>query len=99
MKIGSVKTYGSFTQVGQPKGGLFTINNSNFMFSRVNYNSSLISGIPETQEVMGYCALNHIYPQIEITTIRFIRVQISGFYSMRLFTIFYCLIDTFPFEN
>lgn len=61
-----VKPYGSFTQVGQPKGGLFTINNSNFMFSRVNYNSSLIGGIPETQEVMDYCALNKIYPQIQI---------------------------------
>lgn len=61
-----VKPYGSFTQVGQPKGGLFTINNSNFMFSRVNYNSSLIGGIPETQEVMDFCALNKIYPQIEI---------------------------------
>jgi len=36
------------------------------MFSRVNYNSSLIGGMPETQEVMDFCALNKIYPQIEI---------------------------------
>ncbi|MDN5286596.1 MAG: molecular chaperone GroES [Mucilaginibacter sp.] len=65
-----VKPYGSFTQVGQPKGGLFTINNTNFMFSRVNYNSSLIGGIPETQEVMDYCALNKIYPQIQIIDVK-----------------------------
>jgi uncharacterized zinc-type alcohol dehydrogenase-like protein len=61
-----VKPYGSFTQVGQPIGGKLTINNGNFIFSRVNYNGSLIGGIPETQEVMDFCALNKIYPQIQI---------------------------------
>lgn len=61
-----VKPYGFFTQVGQPVGGLFTVNNGTFMFSRVNYNSSLIGGIPETQEVVDFCAQNRIYPQIQI---------------------------------
>ncbi|AZB25090.1 NAD(P)-dependent alcohol dehydrogenase [Chryseobacterium bernardetii] len=61
-----VKPYGFFTQVGQPIGGLFTVDNGKFMFDRVNYNSSLIGGIPETQEVMDYCAENKIYPQIQI---------------------------------
>lgn len=61
-----VKPYGFFTQVGQPIGGLFTVNNGTFMFARVNYNSSLIGGIPETQEVMDFCAQNKIYPQIQI---------------------------------
>ncbi len=61
-----VKPYGFFTQVGQPIGGLFTVNNGTFMFARVNYNSSLIGGIRETQEVMDFCALNKIYPQIQI---------------------------------
>lgn len=61
-----VKPYGFFTQVGQPIGGLFTVNNGTFMFARVNYNSSLIGGIPETQEVMDYCAQNKIYPKIQI---------------------------------
>ncbi|MES2064608.1 MAG: NAD(P)-dependent alcohol dehydrogenase [Bacteroidota bacterium] len=65
-----VKPYGHFTQVGQPIGGKLEINNTNFMFSRVNYNSSLIGGIPETQEVMDYCALNKIYPQIEIINVK-----------------------------
>jgi alcohol dehydrogenase (NADP+)/uncharacterized zinc-type alcohol dehydrogenase-like protein len=61
-----VKPYGFFTQVGQPINGLFTINNGTFMFTRVNYNSSLIGGIPETQDVVDFCAQNKIYPQIQI---------------------------------
>jgi alcohol dehydrogenase (NADP+)/uncharacterized zinc-type alcohol dehydrogenase-like protein len=36
------------------------------IFNRVNFNASLIGGIPETQEVMDYCAKNKIYPQIQI---------------------------------
>lgn len=61
-----VRPYGSFTQVGQPINGEFTVNNGSFMFSRVNYNSSLIGGIPETQEVMNHCAQNKIYPEIQV---------------------------------
>lgn len=61
-----VKPYGSFTQVGQPINGEFTINNGLFMNNRVNYNSSLIGGIPETQEVVDFCAQNKIYPQVQI---------------------------------
>jgi uncharacterized zinc-type alcohol dehydrogenase-like protein len=64
--IDCVKPYGFFTQVGQPVGGALTINNFNMIFNRVNFNGSLIGGIPETQEVMDFCAENKIYPQIEI---------------------------------
>ncbi len=64
--IDCVKPYGYFTQVGQPVGGALEINNFNMIFNRVNFNGSLIGGIPETQEVMDYCAENKIYPQIEI---------------------------------
>lgn len=64
--IDCVKKYGYFTQVGQPINGELTINNFNMIFNRVNFNGSLIGGIPETQEVMDYCAENKIYPQIEI---------------------------------
>jgi uncharacterized zinc-type alcohol dehydrogenase-like protein len=64
--IDCVKPNGSFTQVGQPINGELTINNFNMIFNRVNFNGSLIGGIPETQEVMDYCAANKIYPQIEI---------------------------------
>lgn len=64
--IDCVKPYGFFTQVGQPINGELTINNFNMIFNRVNFNASLIGGIPETQEVMDYCAEHKIYPQIEI---------------------------------
>ena len=61
-----VKPYGSFTQVGMPIKGKLTFNNFLMIFNRVNFNGSLIGGIPETQEVMDYCAANKIYPQIQI---------------------------------
>ena len=64
--ISCVKPYGYFTQVGQPINGELTINNTNMIFNRVNFNGSLIGGIPETQEVMDYCAKHNIYPQIQI---------------------------------
>jgi uncharacterized zinc-type alcohol dehydrogenase-like protein len=64
--IDCVKPYGFFTQVGQPIGGELTINNFNMIFNRVNFNGSLIGGIPQTQEVMDYCAQHKIYPQIQI---------------------------------
>ncbi len=64
--IDCVKPYGYFTQVGQPINGELVINNTNMIFNRVNFNGSLIGGIPETQEVMNYCAENKIYPQIQI---------------------------------
>lgn len=64
--IDCVKPYGYFTQVGQPINGELIINNTNMIFNRVNFNGSLIGGIPETQEVMNYCAENKIYPQIQI---------------------------------
>jgi uncharacterized zinc-type alcohol dehydrogenase-like protein len=64
--IDCVKPYGFFTQVGQPINGELMINNFNMIFNRVNFNASLIGGIPETQEVMDFCAENKIYPQIEI---------------------------------
>jgi len=64
--IDCVKPFGYFTQVGIPINGELMINNTNMIFNRVNFNGSLIGGIPETQEVMNYCAKNKIYPQIQI---------------------------------
>lgn len=66
--IDCVKANGFFTQVGQPVNGELTINNFNMIFNRVNFNGSLIGGIPETQEVMDYCAKHKVYPQIQIIT-------------------------------
>jgi alcohol dehydrogenase (NADP+)/uncharacterized zinc-type alcohol dehydrogenase-like protein len=61
-----VKPYGSFTQVGVPIGGKLTINNFMFVNNRVHFNGSLIGGIPETQEMVDFCASNKLYPQIQI---------------------------------
>lgn len=64
--VNCVKPYGHFTQVGMPINGHLSLNNFQMIFNRVNFNASLIGGIPETQEVVDYCAQNNILPQIEI---------------------------------
>lgn len=61
-----VKPYGTFTQVGMPAGGNLTITGFVFAHNRVNFNASLIGGIPQTQEIMNYCAEHNIRPQIEM---------------------------------
>ncbi|TNE72428.1 NAD(P)-dependent alcohol dehydrogenase [bacterium] len=61
-----VKPNGFFTQVGMPVGFQLTLSNIGLAGSRVNFNASLIGGIPETQEVIHYCADNGIYPVIEV---------------------------------
>ncbi len=61
-----VKPGGTFTFVGMPVKSELTINNLMLAFARVNFNASLIGGIPETQEVIHYCADNNVYPKIEI---------------------------------
>jgi len=63
--IMSVKPYGTFTLVGMPINSEITINNLMLSFARVNFNASLIGGIPETQEVIDYCSENGIRPTIE----------------------------------
>ena len=61
-----VKPGGTFTFVGMPNASEITINNLMLAFSRVNFNASLIGGIPETQEVVHYCADNGVKPEIQI---------------------------------
>ncbi|NBP70015.1 MAG: NAD(P)-dependent alcohol dehydrogenase, partial [Cytophagia bacterium] len=61
-----VKRNGFYTQVGMPVGFQLTLSNIGMAMSRVNFNASLIGGIPETQEVMDYCANNKVLPQIQI---------------------------------
>lgn len=61
-----VKPYGNFTYVGMPEGFQFPMNNIALANARVNFNASLIGGIPETQEVVHYCADNNVIPEIQI---------------------------------
>jgi alcohol dehydrogenase (NADP+)/uncharacterized zinc-type alcohol dehydrogenase-like protein len=61
-----VKRGGFYTQVGMPVGFNLTLSNVGLASSRVNFNASMIGGIPETQEVVHYCADNKIYPKIQV---------------------------------
>lgn len=62
----AVKVNGFYTQVGMPVGFNLTLSNIGLANTRVNFNASLIGGIPETQEVVKYCADNKVFPQIQI---------------------------------
>lgn len=62
----TLKPYQNFTQVGMPVQGKLTVNNFMMIRNRANFNGSLIGGIPETQEVMNYCADEKLFPQIQV---------------------------------
>jgi len=64
--VATVRPHGSFTQVGMPDRMELTLNALALAVSRVNFNASLIGGIPETQEVIHYCADNGIRPRIDV---------------------------------
>lgn len=64
--VACIKPGGTFTYVGMPKASSITVNNLALAMAKVNYNASLIGGIPETQEVVHYCADNGVLPQIEV---------------------------------
>lgn len=61
-----VKPGGFYTQVGMPAGFNLTLSNIGLANTRVNFNASLIGGIPQTQEVVHYCADNKVLPQIQV---------------------------------
>ena len=62
-----VKPYGYFTIVGIGVGGkLDDVSVIGLAMSRINLNVSLIGGMPETQEVIDFCARTGVRPQIEI---------------------------------
>lgn len=62
----AVKPYGTYTQVGMPEGFSLNLSAIGLSISRVNFNASLIGGMPETQEVVDYCADNKIHPKIQV---------------------------------
>ena len=61
-----VKPNGTYTQVGMPAKGAITINTFAFNTNRVNLQTSLIGGIPQTQKIMDFCAAHKIYPQTQL---------------------------------
>lgn len=64
--IACIKPYGHFTFVGMPENFEINLSNIALAAARVNFNASLIGGIPETQEVVHYCADNKIHPEIQM---------------------------------
>lgn len=62
----TVKANGFYTQVGMPVGFNLMLSNIGLANTRVNFNASLIGGIPETQEVVAYCADHKVFPQIQV---------------------------------
>lgn len=64
--VDCIKPGGTFTLVGMPINSEINLNNLALAFARVNFNASLIGGIPETQEVVHYCADNGVKPNIEV---------------------------------
>ena len=62
----TLKAYKDFVQVGMPVQGKLTINNFLMIRNRANFSGSLIGGIPETQEVVDYCADEKLFPQIVV---------------------------------
>lgn len=61
-----VKPGGSFTHVGMPKESSLKLNLLGLAAARIDFNVSLIGGMPETQEVVHYCADNGVLPDIEV---------------------------------
>ena len=61
-----VKPYGNYIQVGMPIRGEVTINNFAMNRNRVRYSTSMIGGIPQTQEVVDYCAAQGITPEVQL---------------------------------
>ncbi len=62
----TLRPHGRFTQVGMPPAQELKISAIGLAAAQVEFNASLIGGIPETQEVVHYCADNGIKPQIEL---------------------------------
>ena len=61
-----VKPHGTFTQVGMPNRFELTLSAIGLSMSRVKFDASLIGGIPETQEVVHFCADNDVRADIQV---------------------------------
>jgi alcohol dehydrogenase (NADP+)/uncharacterized zinc-type alcohol dehydrogenase-like protein len=64
--VAAVRPFGAYTQVGMPDAMTLRINALALSTARVNFNASLIGGMPETQEVVDFCVDKQIRPQIEL---------------------------------
>ena len=67
--LGLLKRDGTMTQVGAPEKPLSVMAFS-VIFKRRNFAGSLIGGLPETQEMLDFCAEHNIVSDIEIIPIQ-----------------------------
>ena len=63
--FGLLKRDGTLVNVGAPDKPL-SVNVFPLIMKRRNFAGSLIGGIKETQEMLNFCAKNHIAPEIEV---------------------------------
>lgn len=63
--LGLLKVDGTLVNVGAPADPL-SINVFHLIMKRLSFSGSLIGGIPETQEMLDFCARHGIAPEIEI---------------------------------
>lgn len=66
-----LKTDGTLVQVGAPEQPLVVAVFS-LIFKRRNFAGSLIGGIPETQEMLDFCAKHNIFSEVEVIPIDYI---------------------------
>jgi uncharacterized zinc-type alcohol dehydrogenase-like protein len=69
--LGLLRTNGVMVCVGAPPAPA-TIPAFNLIFGRKSFAGSLIGGIPETQEMLDYCAEHNITSDVEVIPIQYI---------------------------
>lgn len=69
MYLGMLRTNGNMVCVGAPPPG-DPVAAFNLIFQRRSLGGSLIGGLPETQEMLDYCAANNIVSDVEVIAMK-----------------------------
>jgi uncharacterized zinc-type alcohol dehydrogenase-like protein len=72
MYVGLLKTGGTLICVGLPTEPMH-VPSFNIVFTRKCIAGSLIGGLPETQEMLDYCAEKNITADVEVIPIQYIQ--------------------------
>lgn len=72
MYVGLLKTGGTLICVGLPTEPMHVLS-FNIVFTRKCIAGSLIGGLPETQEMLDFCAENNITAEVEVIPIQYIQ--------------------------
>ena len=63
--LGLLKVDGTLVEIGMPENPM-TVPAGALIFGRRSISGSLIGGIPETQEMLDFCAEHDVTPEIEV---------------------------------